>query len=163
MRRNGGAAVEAQVESLKQNHYQRAAKSAVNDAQGRGRYGSRLLFSRRPKMGMIFDSPRSGELGRRATSCLFVKPLVRPGGLTRADRVSFHRNGAWHVSYACVSDNRPDVTRERVPRGNVATVAARPCGEFDRPPRGETGTRSREREIGGKRKEKGRGQESPAT
>lgn len=57
------------VESFEQNHYQCAAKSAVNVGAAQGRGVEAPFFSQRPKMGMIFDSPRNGELDGRPRAC----------------------------------------------------------------------------------------------
>lgn len=72
----------------------------------------------------------------------FAKLNVGALGPPNSSRVSFHRNQARHVP--CVfSDNRFDVTRERV-QENVATVVDLAANSIGRPrERGET-----ERETG---------------
>lgn len=98
---------------------------------------------------MIFDSPctKNGW-----TTSRFAKlSSGTPERLTRTDRVSFHRNEARHVPCA-FSDNRLDVTRERV-RENVATVVDLAVNSIGRPrERGETERATEESREGTKKK-----------
>lgn len=109
------------------------------------------FISQRPKMGMIFDSPCTKRADGRPRAIRETN-VGALGRLTQAVRVSFHRNQARHVP--CVfSDNRFDVTRERV-RENVATVVDLAANSIGRPrERGET---ERDRKAGGRKKTKKR-------
>lgn len=110
--------------------------SALLRAQQRrlqGRGVEAFFFSQQPKMEMIFDSPRTTS-DSRPRACSWNYRRFQRLNLNWLRFLSQKWSEARSVS---VSDNRFDVTRERV-RGNVATNR-RPCGEFDRPLREREG------------------------